>query len=123
MSVTTETIQRLEGFFIAMMAATVFVLGGNDWWWLLAIFLLFDISMVGYLTKNPKVGAFIYNLGHSYIIPIGLVVAWFLTGYVHYWLIFVALCWLFHIGTDRALGFGLKRVTGFKHTHLGEIGR
>ena len=27
-----------------------------------------------------------------------------------------------HIGIDRALGYGLKLPSGFKHTHLGVIG-
>lgn len=29
-----------------------------------------------------------------------------------------ALAWAAHIGFDRALGYGLKRPTGFKDTHL-----
>lgn len=28
-----------------------------------------------------------------------------------------------HIGMDRLLGYGLKYPTGFRHTHLGRIGR
>jgi hypothetical protein len=30
---------------------------------------------------------------------------------------------LFHSAFDRALGYGLKYVSGFQHTHLGQIGR
>jgi hypothetical protein len=33
------------------------------------------------------------------------------------------LAWAFHIGVDRALGYGLKFEDGFQHTHLGTIGR
>jgi hypothetical protein len=31
--------------------------------------------------------------------------------------------WLAHIGMDRALGYGFKLSTGFRDTHLGQIGR
>jgi hypothetical protein len=30
----------------------------------------------------------------------------------------LALIWLAHIGLDRALGYGLKYPTAFRHTHL-----
>ncbi|MGQ7476239.1 DUF4260 family protein [Streptococcus suis] len=32
------------------------------------------------------------------------------------------LIWLAHIGWDRAFGYGLKYESGFKHTHLGDLG-
>lgn len=31
--------------------------------------------------------------------------------------------WLAHLGMDRLLGYGFKLPTGFKDTHLGQIGR
>jgi hypothetical protein len=31
--------------------------------------------------------------------------------------------WFAHIGMDRLLGYGLKEDTGFRHTHLGLIGK
>lgn len=34
-----------------------------------------------------------------------------------------ALIWIAHVGMDRALGYGLKRDTGFRDTHLGRIGK
>ena len=35
----------------------------------------------------------------------------------------IAMIWLAHIGFDRALGYGLKYVSGFGFTHLGRIGQ
>ncbi|MDD9911252.1 MAG: DUF4260 family protein, partial [Ahrensia sp.] len=35
----------------------------------------------------------------------------------------IALIWAAHISGDRALGYGLKYESNFKHTHLGKIGR
>ncbi|SDJ88230.1 protein of unknown function [Halovenus aranensis] len=32
--------------------------------------------------------------------------------------VWVALVWAAHIGADRAVGYGLKYPTEFKHTHL-----
>lgn len=35
----------------------------------------------------------------------------------------LASAWAFHVGVDRALGYGLKMPDAFRHTHLGWIGR
>jgi hypothetical protein len=104
------------------------VLGGSMWLFhqqdanllVFALFLLLpDISMLGYLAGN-RVGAWTYNLAHSYILP-GLLALGFLaaTGTVPP-LLYV---WFAHIGMDRLLGYGLKEDTGFRHTHLGTIGK
>lgn len=80
----------------------------------------FDIFMVGYLI-NKRVGAHVYNLGHSLIGPAALLAA---ASYLNNWLgIAVSIIWVAHIGMDRALGYGLKTCAGFRHTHLGDIGK
>src|SRR5687768_13451660 len=57
--------QRLES--AAITAALVFLYHylGFSWLAFVALILVPDVSMVGYL-KDPRVGAAIYNLGHSY---------------------------------------------------------
>jgi hypothetical protein len=35
----------------------------------------------------------------------------------------ISIIWFFHIGFDRAIGYGLKYFTGFHDTHLGVIGK
>ncbi len=35
--------------------------------------------------------------------------------------ILVGLVFIAHVGLDRACGFGLKKTTSFKDTHLGQI--
>lgn len=111
--------QRVENATLAVLTAVAFVELGFRWWWLLALFLVFDLSMLGYL-RNPSLGAWTYNLVHSYVGPaavgIGAVVG------PSRDLGFVALVWAFHIGVDRLLGYGLKLRDRFTHTHLGEIG-
>ncbi|MEV4713458.1 DUF4260 domain-containing protein [Micromonospora sp. NPDC049374] len=117
--------QRIEGVAVAAFAVVVTVAVGYAWWWLLALFLIFDLSMVGYL-RGPHVGAFCYNLGHSYALPallgaIAVAAAAFREPID--WLGILAIAWVFHIAVDRALGYGLKTTEGFEHTHLGRIGK
>ena len=111
--------QRAESVLLAVVTAVAFVELDFDWWWLLALFLLFDVSMLGYL-NSPKLGAWTYNAVHSYLGPAALGVVALVDG--ARWTAFVALVWAFHIAVDRALGYGLKFCDRFSHTHLGEIG-
>ncbi|KAB8138158.1 DUF4260 domain-containing protein [Gracilibacillus oryzae] len=87
--------------------------------WVFFLFLLVpDLSMLGYLF-NHKAGAIIYNLGHSFIIPIfiGFSYWYFSKDY----LLMISLIWLAHIFMDRLFGFGLKYNHSFKITHIQKI--
>ena len=111
---------RLEGLPVAGGAVSTYHRFDQIWWLFVVLILLPDISMLGYL-RNPRLGAWCYNFAHTYVVPLAL----FPIGWVFHWhyLFTVALIWIAHIGFDRALGYGLKRDTGFKDTHLGQIGR
>ena len=110
-----------EYLAVAVIIAVFYIVVGNfAWYWLPLLFLVFDISMVGYLI-NARVGAFTYNVGHSLIGPSILTGVYIATD--NQTLLFIVLLWLFHIFVDRALGYGLKHTTGFHHTHLGNIGK
>lgn len=111
--------QRVESAAVAVAAVVGFVTYGFAWWWLLALFLAWDLSMIGYVV-SPRAGAWTYNVVHSYVGPGVLLSHALLTG--ARWSAFVALAWAFHIAADRLLGYGLKLTTGFQHTHLGELG-
>lgn len=116
-----KTIVSFEYLFAAVLTALFFVVIGEfQWYWLLVLFLMFDISAIGYLVNN-RIGALAYNLGHSLIGP-GIVASYFVLTSSELAL-FISLLWLFHIFVDRALGFGMKHVTSFHHTHLGNIGK
>ncbi|MCZ7373533.1 DUF4260 domain-containing protein [Micromonospora sp. WMMC250] len=118
-------VQRVEGLAVATLAVVVTVTAGYPWWSLLALFLVFDLSMLGYL-GGPRLGAFCYNLAHSYALPAVLgAVAVAAAGFGDPigWLGVLALAWGFHIAVDRGLGYGLKTAEGFEHTHLGLIGK
>lgn len=120
-NMSVEQVVRIE-YLLATVLVVLFyiVVAKFDWWWLPVTFLLFDLSAVGY-ALNSKMGAFTYNMGHSLIGPSIAIGLYILTSSAL--MLFLALVWLFHIFTDRALGYGLKRETGFTHTHLGTIGK
>lgn len=109
---------RLEGLAVLIVSLLLYARLGQGWLLFALLFLVPDVSMVGYL-KSPRLGAWTYNTAHSYVGPVGLVVAGVLTG--HPLLITFALIWTAHIGFDRAMGYGLK-LGSFKETHLGRIG-
>jgi len=107
---------HLEGFAILSLSAfAYFYLDGSIW--LFVILLLApDIGILGYATKNNKIGSYIYNAFHTYSIPIALGALAFL--FEQRDILFVSLIWIAHIGMDRASGYGLKYDTHFKDTHL-----
>lgn len=126
------TWQRVEAGVVALAVLIAFVAIGG-WMWLLwpfVLFLLFDLSALGYLA-NTRVGAFWYNLVHNWAGPVVLLVVWAFAYLLTYSipseagevLLVAALAWLFHVAVDRALGYGLKHPDHFQHTHLGWIGK
>lgn len=108
---------RLEGLAVAAVSAMLYARTGVSWWLFAALWLVPDLSMLGYLTGYPCRGARVYNAFHTYFLPAILALpAYLLHAHV---LLAVALIWVNHIGVDRLLGFGLKYSDGFAFTHLG----
>ncbi len=111
---------KLEGAAVLIFACVFYAHAGNSWWLFALLILLPDITMLGYFI-NSRIGAHIYNSGHTYIVPS-------IVGILGYLLasplcISVFLIWIAHIGFDRMLGYGLKYEIRFGDTHLGIIGR
>lgn len=113
-------LQRLEGVAIAAITAVLYAHTGASWWLFAAIWLVPDLSMLGYLGR-PCRAARIYNAFHTYVLPGVLALMGLLLHAAN--VLPVALIWANHIGVDRALGYGLKLSDGFQYTHLGRIGR
>lgn len=89
-----------------------------SWWVFLALILVPDIGMLGYLV-NKKIGAITYNVFHHKGLAIGI---YFLGVYLGIQLMMLTGVILFsHASLDRAFGYGLKYYKGFKFTHLAEI--
>lgn len=112
--------QTTEGALMAAagLAIAIWVPGAGWMPWLML--LAPDLAMVGYLA-GPRVGAAVYNAAHLYAAGLILMLAGAATG--HPPAIAAGALWMAHVGADRALGFGLKLPSGFRHTHLGHIGK
>jgi hypothetical protein len=68
---------------------------------------------------GQRVGAAVYDLAHTYVLPVALAAAGVIADSDA--AVQVGLIWLTHIGVDRAIGYGLKYPTGFKDTHLQRV--
>ena len=111
---------RLEGLAVAAVTILLYARTGASWWLFAALWLVPDLSMLGYLA-GPCQGARAYNAMHGYVAPVILAFSALLLhrdGLLPY-----ALIWINHISVDRAMGYGLKYRQGFGFTHLGRLGR
>lgn len=104
---------RLEAAVEFLLLAALFGSLGGSWLQLAALFLLPDLSMLGYL-HSPRWGARLYNSFHKYV-AVGAVLGlvYLLGHWQPLWLV-----WPIHIAFDRAAGYGLKSEEGFHFTHL-----
>jgi hypothetical protein len=114
-------LQRLEGLAAAAVSAVLYARTGASWWLFAGLWLVPDLSMLGYLA-SPCSGARVYNAYHNYVPPVVLALVAVLLHLHGLWLP-VALIWINHIGVDRMLGYGLKYGEGFGWTHLGRLGK
>ena len=111
---------RIEGL-VLLVATIVLFSGQHQKWWIYPVLLLVpDIFMLGYIA-NTKIGAFFYNVGHSYIAPALMI--WYSWDVQNKLSIAMGLIWLGHLGWDRVFGYGLKYDSDFKHTHLGDLNK
>ena len=109
---------RIEGLVVLVISVIIYWHLGYSWVKFALLFLVPDIFMVGYLV-DTKIGAVIYNIGHTYVVPfLFLLLVYFVKLPSLY---FIAVIWVAHIGFDRLLGYGLKYPTAFKDTHLGKL--
>jgi hypothetical protein len=115
-----KSILKIEELALFLFGIYLFNQLNYAWWWFLVLLLTPDFSMIGYVLGN-KIGAISYNLFHHR----GLALMLFFIGiYTSNSSIQLAGIILFsHSAMDRILGYGLKYETGFKFTHLGEIGK
>jgi len=111
---------RLEGLAALVAAVIAYRIQGGTWGWFAALFLVPDLSMLGYLA-GARLGSVCYNAAHSYLGAALLAAAAYGAHSTLGWQL--AAIWCAHVGFDRALGYGLKYATAFTDTHLGRIGR
>ena len=114
-----KNVLRLEELAMLLLSISALYFF-NAAWWLYAVMALGpDISMLGYMAGN-KVGAATYNTFHHK----GIAIAIFAIGLKYNMdaLTITGIILFGHSSMDRIFGYGLKYETGFKFTHLGEIG-
>jgi hypothetical protein len=111
---------RLEGLAVAAVTALLYARTGASWWLFAALWLVPDLSMLGYLAGSCW-GARTYNAVHSYVAPLTLALLALVLG--QFVLLPFALIWVNHISIDRLMGYGLKYPAGFGWTHLGVLGK
>ena len=110
----------MEGLAVLAASALLYRWQREPWITFAVLFLVPDISMLGYLA-GPTFGARLHNLAHNYVAPLFLACYSLSVGRqdtVPY-----ALIWTAHVGFDRLAGLGLKYPSSFRDTHLGRIGR
>lgn len=111
---------RLEQIAFFVACVLIWPYTELSYYWFFGMLLLPDLGMFGYL-HSPRLGAYTYNFTHHQGLAICcLVIGWLQPAIPYVFSLGVLL--LAHSAMDRALGYGLKSVTGFKQTHLGEIG-
>ena len=115
-----KAIIKLEELGLFLFGIYLFNQLDYAWWWFLVLIFAPDLSMIGYAFGN-KSGAFLYNLVHHR----GIAIIIYLAGiYFSDNVIQLTGIILFtHCSLDRMMGYGLKYETGFKFTHLEEIGK
>ncbi len=109
---------RVEGLAVAVAALVGFASTGKPWWLVPALFLVPDLSALGYLAGR-RVGAWTYNLAHTAPLPLALLAGagWHISAFTVAGA--VGLC---HLGVDRVLKYGVKYDHNAGMTHLGVNG-
>lgn len=109
---------RVEG--IAIFILSVYFYSSLHYSWLVFITLLLvpDLSALGYL-KSLKVGSVLYNLCHTYTMPISIML--YSLFFDNDKMLMISLIWIAHIGMDRIFGYGLKYPNSFHDNHLNRI--
>lgn len=113
-----HNILKIESLVMLVVAICIYYVLGASWVLFFILLLTPDLFMVGYF-KNSKIGATVYNIGHTYVTPFVLLGNFYLFHIPV--LLPISIIWLAHISMDRMLGFGLKLDTNFKDTHLGRL--
>jgi len=113
-----KLILHLEG--LVVLGLSVYLYFHLQFSWIIFLILLFspDFAALGYL-KNVKIGSIIYNLFHTYIVPVIIMICGMLIS--NDTVLMISLIWIAHIGMDRMFGFGLKYPTKFQDTHLNRV--
>ena len=115
-----DLLLRLEALLVLLASLIAYSALHGRWPLFAVLFLVPDLSLLGYLARNNKrFAAGLYNAVHSYAGPLLLgLTAWKWHSVV---MGEVAVIWIAHIALDRFLGFGLKYSQAFQPTHIQNV--
>lgn len=88
---------RIESIVFLAAAVGTYAWHDGSWWLFAILFLAPDLSFLGYLA-GPHVGALVYNLAHTFVLP-GVLLAFAIAGSGV--ALDLALIWGAHIALDR----------------------
>lgn len=74
--------------------------------------------MVGYAV-NKDAGSKVYNLGHTYVLPIIITLLYLVTNEEK--ILQISLIWLAYISMDRTIVYGLKYALDFDKTTIQKV--
>ena len=109
---------HMDGLALLAGAIAAYAIVGGRWWLFAAMILAPDLFMLGYLAGS-RAGAFVYNVGHTMLIPVVLIAVGALLPLPV--LVEIGVIWAAHIGMDHLFGYGFKYPTQFKDTHFGRV--
>ncbi|UEX89655.1 DUF4260 domain-containing protein [Staphylococcus ratti] len=109
---------KLENACVFITAVSVYFIFDFSLWIFLLLLLVPDITMIGY-AFNKEIGSKIYNLGHTYVLPIIVTLFYLLSK--EELLLQISLIWLAHISMDRTIGYGLKYALSFDKTTIQKV--
>lgn len=115
---TNKQIVRIENGFALALSFLIYMQLDFPIWLFFALLFVPDLMMIGYAI-NKKVGAIIYNFGHTFTFPLILALC-----YLYFskdYLLIGSIVWIAHICMDRAIGVGLKYQDSFTHTHIQKL--
>jgi hypothetical protein len=115
-----KNLLKLEELFMFALSIFLFTKLNFAWWWYPVLLLTPDLSMIGYLV-SPQIGAVTYNFIHHKALGISIFVIGIILASQPLQL--AGLILFGHSSMDRILGYGLKHLDSFQHTHLGMIGK
>jgi hypothetical protein len=109
---------KSEEVLMFLLSIYLFSLLTFKWWLFLALILLPDIGMLGYIVNN-RTGSITYNIFHHK----GLAIIIYLAGiyFANETTQLVGIIIFGHSSLDRIFGYGLKYPDSFKHMHLGVL--
>ena len=115
-----KNLLKLEQAGLLLLSIFLFPQLEVVWWFYPLLFFAPDLGAAGYLA-GPRTGALTYNLLHHQAVAIvGFIAGVLLNSDLTQ---AIGLILLGHSSLDRVFGYGLKHMDGFRHTHLGWIGR